>query len=122
MYAIEEHTQRVNKVEFTTFEREVDEGNVLLEAEAGTTGYAGDDCKACGGEGKGGKAACRGARAFLRIDQIAGNILFSPVTDEGGETTGIVICACGDDALAAIMRALEFCQRALTDQILERDE
>ena len=41
MYAIDEGLKTVNGVEVDTFQRDVEDGNVCLEVEAGTTGYKG---------------------------------------------------------------------------------
>ena len=106
MYAIEENRTKVNEVEFTTFKRKVEECCTVLEAEAGTTGYTGGE----------------GTRTFIRLDCKDGPILLDPIKDEDGETTGIVIAACCDNALSALMQALEFWREALTDQMLEADE
>ena len=110
MYAIEEGLKKVNGVEVDTFEREVVDGNTCLQVEAGTTGY------------KGGCSRNSGARTFLRIDCVCGDFCFQPVTDDEGRKVGIVIAACGDDGLNAIMKALDFCQSALNDQRCDVDD
>jgi hypothetical protein len=103
MYAIEEGVKKVNDVEVETFQREVLDGHACLEVEAGTTGY------------KGGCSRSAGARTFLRIDCVTGDFFFGPITDEEKRNVGIVIAACGDDGLNAIMKALDFCRDALND-------
>ena len=110
MYAIEEGVKKVNGEEIGTFRREVLDGGTCLEVEAGTTGYRG---------------GCRrndGARTFLRIDCLCGDFFFGPITDDDGRDVGIVIGACGDDGLNAIMKALDFCRDALNDQRCEVDD
>ena len=110
MYAIEEGLKKVNDVEVDTFQREVVEGRACLEVEAGTTGYKGGCCRNAGG------------RTFLRIDCVSGDFCFQPVTDDDGRRVGVVIAACGDDGLNALMKALDFCRDALNDQRCEVDD
>ncbi|MBQ4436301.1 MAG: hypothetical protein II879_09455 [Clostridia bacterium] len=107
MYAIEENLKKVNDVEVDTFQRDVEDGNVCLQVEAGTTGYKGGCCRNAGG------------RTFIRIDCVSGDFYFSPITDEDGRKVGIVIAACGDDGLNALVKALDFCRDALNDQRCE---
>ena len=111
MYAIEEGLKKVNDVEVDTFQREVVEGHACLEVEAGTTGYKGGCCRNAGG------------RTFIRIDCVTGDFCFQnfgvAVTLD---VVGIVIAACGDDGLNAIMKALDFCRDALNDQRCEVDD
>ncbi len=110
MYAIEEGVKKVNDVEVETFQREVLDGHACLEVEAGTTGYKGSCCRNAG------------ARTFLRIDCVTGDFFFGPITDEEKRNVGIVIAACGDDGLNAIMKALDFCRDVLNDQRCEVDD
>ena len=72
MYAIEESVKKINGVEVTTFQRDVVEGNAILEAEAGTTGFKGSGCRKAGG------------RTFLKIDCVNGDLLFKPVLSNEG--------------------------------------
>ena len=110
MYAIDEGLKTVNGVEVDTFQRDVEDGNVCLQVEVGTTGYKGGCCRSAG------------ARTFVRIDCVCGDFFFSPITDDNGQKVGIVIAACGDDGLNAIMKALDFCRDALNDQRCEVDD
>lgn len=110
MYAIEENLKKVNGVDVETFEREVLEGHACLQVEAGTTGY------------KGGCRREAGSRTFIRVDCVTGDFFFSPVKDEEDRFVGIVVAACGDDGLNAIMKALDFCRDALNDQRCEVDD
>ena len=110
MFAIEENLKKVNDVEVDTFQRDVEDGNVCLQVEAGTTGYKGGCCRNAGG------------RTFLRIDCVSGDFCFAPITDEDKNCVGIVIAACGDDGLNALMKALDFCRDALNDQRCEVDD
>ena len=110
MYAIDEGLKTINGVEVDTFQRDVEDGNVCLQVEAGTTGYKGGTCRTAG------------ARTILRIDCECGDFYFSPITDDDGQKVGMVIAACGDDGLNAIMKALDFCRDALNDQRCEVDD
>ncbi len=110
MYAIEEGLKTVNGTDVDTFQREITEGRACLEVEAGTTGYKGGCCREAGG------------RTFLRIDCVAGDFCFQPIADDEGRKVGIVIAACGDDGLNALMKALEFAHQAMNDQRCEVDD
>ncbi len=104
MYAIDERVKKVNGVEVETFRRFVEEGNAVLEAEAGTTGFKGGGCRAAGG------------RFFLCIGGVNGDFLFKPVLDKEEKCVGVIIAGSGDDALNAILKTLGFCLEALADQ------
>ena len=110
MYAIEEGLQKVNGEYVETFEREVTCGNTELGVVAGTTGYKGGCCRNAGG------------RTYIGIDCVTGDFCFQPITDDEGKQVGIVIAACGDDGLNAIMKALDFCRDVLNDQRCEVDD
>ena len=110
MYAIEESVRKINGVEVDTFRRDVVAGNAILEAEAGTTGFKGSGCRKAGG------------RAFLQIGCVNGDMLFKPLANKEGKCTGILIGACGDDALNAIVQSLGFCLEALVDQCAGVDD
>ena len=49
MYAVTEGLAKVNGKTVETFEREISEGRVALQVEAGTTGYTGDSTREAGG-------------------------------------------------------------------------
>ncbi len=110
MFAIEESTKKVNGVEVATFQRGVVEGNAIMEAEAGTTGFKGSGCRKAGG------------RTFLQIDCLKGDMLFKPVFNDEKKCVGIIIAGSGDDALNAIVKTLGFCLAALVDQCTEVDD
>lgn len=110
MYAIDEGLKKINGTEVDTFRREVVDGHTCLEVEAGTTGY------------KGGCYRNAGGRTYIGIDCVTGDFCFQPITDDEGKQVGIVIAACGDDGLNAIMKALDFCRDVLNDQRCEVDD
>ena len=110
MYAIDERVKKVNGVEVETFRRFVEEGNAVLEAEAGTTGFKGGGCRAAGG------------RFFLCIGGVNGDFLFKPILDKEEKCVGIIIAGSGDDALNAILKATGFCLEALADQCAGANE
>ena len=110
MYAIEEGLKKINGAEVDTFRREVVDGHACLEVEAGTTGYKGGNCRNAGG------------RTYIGIDCVTGDFCFQPITDDEGKQVGIVIAACGDDGLNAIMKVLDFCRDVLNDQRCEVDD
>ena len=110
MYAIEESMKKINGVEVATFQRDVVEGNAILMAEAGTTGFKGSGCRKAGG------------RTFLQIGCVNGDMLFRPIFNNEKKCVGIIIAGSGDDALNAILKAMGFCLAALVDQCTEVDD
>ncbi len=110
MFAIEEGLEIINGITVDTFQRDVIEGTANLEIEAGTTGYKGGCCRDTG------------SRTYLRILRDTGDFFFGPIKDDDGRTKGITIACCGDDSLNAIIKALDFMQQALMDQICEMDD
>lgn len=110
MYAIEEGMKKINGEFVDTFAREVSETGNALEVEAGTTGY------------KGGIRRDAGSRTYIRIRAEEGDFWFSPVTDGKDNAVGVEIAACGDAALNAIVKALDFAREVLNDQRCEVDD
>ena len=110
MYAIEEGLQKINGEMVETFQREVVCGNTDLEVEAGTTGYKGGCCRDAGG------------RTYLSLLCLSGDFFFGPIKDDEGHIAGITIACCGDDALNAIMRAIEFAHHAFDDRRWDVDD
>jgi hypothetical protein len=110
MYAIEEGVVKINEVTVDTFKREADAGSTVLSVEAGTTGFKGGCCRDAGG------------RTYLGIDCLRGDFCFHPVTNENGDLVGIEIACCGDDGLNAIMKALDFFMKVLSDECCEVDD
>ncbi len=110
MYAIEEGLQKINGEMVETFHREVVCSNTDLEVEAGTTGYKGGCCRDAGG------------RTYLSLLCLSGDFFFGPIKDDEGHIAGITIACCGDDALNAIMKAIEFAHQAIDDQRCDVDD
>lgn len=110
MYAIEESAKKINGVKVVTFQRDVVEGDAILEAEAGTTGFTGSGCRKAGG------------RTFLQIGCVNGDLLFRPVINKEKKCVGIIIAGSGDDALNGIVKTLGFCLEALVDQCTKVDD
>ena len=104
MFAIEEGLQKICGVTVETYRREVAETNTSLTVEAGTTGYTGTPCRKAG------------SRTFVAIVCECGDFVFNPVLDESKRIAGIEISACGDAALDALMKALDFARQAVDDQ------
>ena len=109
MYAVNEGKIKINGEMVGTFEREVQGMETALYVTAGSTGYKG--CRKREG----------GGRTFISIECIRGDFFFEPVVEEDGTVTGIGIACCGDDALDAVMKALEFAHTVIDDQRCEVD-
>lgn len=109
MFAVTEGKVKINDRKVTTYERAVLEEDVALHVAAGTNGY----------RGKGRKA---GSRVYLKIECFCGDFHFDPVKDEDGTVTGIVIAACGDEALDAVAKVLKFAKEAIDDQRFGNNE
>ena len=109
MYAIRESAQKINGVVVDTFERQVHTEGAVLRVEAGTTGPTGG-------------ARASGSRTFLDLTVLYGDYLLEPECDEDGKVIGIRIASCGDDALEALMKALDFSLHAYVDQCNGEDD
>ena len=107
MYAITEGLAKVNGKTVETFEREISEGRVALQVEAGTTGYTGESTREAGG------------RTLLCFTCICGDFHLESVENDQGQMVGVKIACCGDDGLNAILKALDFSLTALDDQRCE---
>ena len=110
MFAIEEGLQKVNGEYVETFQRDVVESGTNLQVEAGTTGYKGGCCRDAGG------------RTYLSLRCLAGDFYFGPIKNDEGRVVGITIACCGDDALNAIMKAIDFTREAINDQRCDVDD
>lgn len=110
MYAIEEGLKRINDKFVETFERTIKEHNTELDVEAGTNGYKGTPCRKAG------------SRTYLRLVCLEGDFNFEPLVDDDGVVFGIKIACCGDAALDAVMKALDFARDALNDQRCDVDD
>ena len=104
MYGIREDEIRVNGVNVGTFSREISGDHASLEVETGTTGF------------RGGHDRASGSRLYVGFFCGNGDLLFRPVRNQAGTITGVEIAACGDEALDALMKSLEFAVKALGDQ------
>ena len=51
-----------------------------------------------------------------------GDFHFEPVTSDDGEIFGIEIACCGDAALDAVMKALDFARDVINDQRCDVDD
>ena len=110
MFAIEERLKKINGETVETFCREVVETNTGLLVEAGTTGYKGGCCRDTGG------------RTFIGIVCECGDFHFGPVKNDDGQIVGVEIACCGDAALDAVMKAVDFIRDAVNDQRCDVDD
>ena len=107
MYAIEKNRLRINDVSLDVFGRKIADPAARVEVEAGTTGYT--DCDSREG----------GGRTYFAVNCRKGDFLVSPLRNEKGRITGFEISGCGDAALDALFRALDFARKALDDRRYE---
>ena len=110
MYAIEEGHQRINDRIVKTFARSVTGHHTELAVEAGTNGYKGTPCRKAG------------SRTYMNFACLEGDFHFEPVTSDDGEIFGIEIACCGDAALDAVMKALDFARDVINDQRCDVDD
>lgn len=110
MYEIEKGAKKINDVVVETFKRTVKTPSVRLVMEAGTTGYKGSASRSAGG------------RTYLRLVCHKGDFCFEPFFDDEGTVVGIEIAACGDAALESILKALDFQQKAISEQCFDTDD
>ena len=109
MFAIRECSVNVNGRKVDTFCRTVREGKTSIVAEAGTTGYLGGDDRENGG------------RTYVSFF-LDGDFRVNPVQDRYGRIAGMEISLCGDGALDAMIKALDFARTALDDRRREADD
>ncbi len=98
MFEIKKNEKKINGVNVTTFERNVEYGGTALEVEAGTTGF-------CGG----GRA--EGGRAFVRISAKVADFY----AKAGDKNTDVMIAVCGDEEIMALVESLAFALQALVE-------
>ena len=110
MFAIKKGLIKINGESVETFEREVTCGDTELLVTAGTNGYKGSGCRIAGG------------RTYLNLLCTGGDFYFCPFKDENGIFKGITIACCGDDALNAVVKALDFAAEVIDDQRCEVDD
>ena len=104
MFAIKEDLKLINDKYVETFVRAVTDHGTKLEVEAGTTGYKGTPCRKAGG------------RTYLRLECKEGDFFFETITNKSGTPVGVEIACCGDAALDAVMKALDFAAEVIDDQ------
>ena len=101
MYRIDTGCKTINGERVDTFIRGIAGRNSLLEVEAGTNGYLGDD-----------------SRVYFRMSVLnQGNFYSRVKTNEAGQPIAVEICLGGSDGVDAALKALDFCKRVLTDQL-----
>ena len=105
MFAVSENVRTVKGEPVETYRRNVIDRHTGLVVEAGTNGYGGYD----------GKAGSTRTVVTLACD--IGSFDFNLVKDDDGITVGIDITSCGDEALDALMKALDFVRDVLNDQM-----
>ena len=110
MYAIEEGMKQINGELVDTFLREVVDGDVVMEIEAGSNGYRGGCGRSCE------------SRTYVSLLCLSGDFYFAPIRDEEGNRVGMKIACCGDDGMNAIMKAIEFIHEVINDQRCEVDD
>lgn len=109
MYEIRTGMKKINDVFMDTFVRDIEEGEVSLEAEAGSTGL-------CGGDRK------EGGRAYIRIRANTADFFASIKKDEKGRPCEMAIAVCGDEEILALIKALHFAHKALLEACAEVNE
>lgn len=100
MFAISEKTRKIDRMDVTTYTRDIISAN-LLEVEAGTNGYHGGD-------------SGHGSRSYFRIENQGGtDIRVKPLGCHGEEGFEVIIG--GDCELETMITALKFITQALED-------
>ena len=101
MYRIDTGCKTINGERVDTFIRGIAGRKSLLEVEAGTNGYRGDD-----------------SRVFLGLSVLNKADFFARVkTNEAGQPIAVELCLGGSEGVDAALKALDFCKRVLTDQL-----
>ena len=101
MYRIDTGCKTINGERVDTFIRGIVGKNSLMEAEAGTNGYCGDD-----------------SRVYLRLAVLNTADFFARVkTNEAGQPVAVELCFGGAEGVDVALRALDFAKRVLTDQL-----
>lgn len=103
MHEIRKSSVNVNGREVEIFIRLVEEPEVTLKVEAGSTGYTGEDDREISG------------RTYVSLFCCSGDFCFHPIKDKHGRVVGMEIAACGDDALDGLVHSFEFARQALED-------
>ena len=102
MYPIDTGCKTINGERVDTFIRGIVGKNSLMEAEAGTNGYCGDD-----------------SRVYLRLTVLNKADFYARVkTNEAGQPIAVEICFGGPEGVDTAMKALDFAKRVLSDQLV----
>ena len=101
MYRIDTGCKTINGERVDTFIRGIVGKNSLLEVEAGTNGYHGEN-----------------SRAYLRVTTLSKADFYARVkTNEAGQPVSVELCFGGNDGVNAILRVLDFAKQVLSDQL-----
>ena len=101
MYRIDTGCKTINGERVDTFIRGIVGKNSLLEAEAGTNGYHGEN-----------------SRAYLRVTTLSKADFYARVkTNEAGQPVSVELCFGGNDGINAILKVLDFAKQAISDQL-----
>lgn len=107
MYAVCEGRIKINDKTIETYGRAVLEKDTALHVVAGTSGYKGSNRREAGG------------RTYVRLECCCGDFFFDPVKEDDGTVSGIEIACCGDEAMDAIVKALDFARTVINEQRYE---
>lgn len=110
MKELTNHTIDINDVKVKTRTRFSRIRNTNLAVDAGCTGLRGDVPRE------------RSSRAFLMLDNLKGDFFFNPVEDDDGKVVGFGVCCCGDEAVMALLDALNFATTTILDPCMTRAE
>ena len=101
MYRIDTGCKSINGERVDTYIRGIVGKNSLMEAEAGTNGYCGDD-----------------SRVYLRLTTLTKADFFARIkANEAGQPIGVELCLGGTEGVDAALKALDFARRVLEDQL-----
>ena len=101
MYRIDTGCKIINGERVDTFIRGIAGKESLMEVEAGTNGYLGDN-----------------SRVYFRVSAMTKADFWSRVkTNEAGQPIAVELCFGGSEGVDAALKALNFCKRVLTDQL-----
>lgn len=101
MYRIDTGCKSINGQRVDTFIRGIAGRKTLLEVEAGTNGYHGDD-----------------SRVYFRLTDLNKADFYSRVKiNEAGRPVAVEICLDGSEGVDAALKVLDFARRVLTDQL-----
>ena len=104
MYEVISGERDVNRVAVDTFKRQVASGENILEVEAGTNGYKGDNFG-------------HASRTYIRLQNIMDTDMRVKETHDGdGNVDGFVLEMAGDSELTTIINALKFVVKVLDEQ------